>query len=61
MKYILNETPVRTSNNYKINNIEVEMDIPSIKSFSKYSVDGISYKETDDKNFESRIGLSFEK
>ena len=32
-KYILNETPSRTSVNYGINDITIEMDIPEIKLF----------------------------
>ena len=37
-KYILNETPVRTSNNFGINNIEVEMNIPQYKEFVRFDI-----------------------
>lgn len=37
-KYILNETPVRTSNNFGINNIEVNMDIPQYKEFVRFDM-----------------------
>ena len=37
-KYILNETPVRTSNNFGINNIEVEMNIPQYKEFERFDI-----------------------
>ena len=30
MKYILNETPVKTTNGFKINNISVDLDIPTV-------------------------------
>ncbi|MBR1377458.1 MAG: SufD family Fe-S cluster assembly protein [Bacilli bacterium] len=60
-KYILNETPVRTSNNYKINDITLELDIPTINSFDNYKVEGIEYKEYDTNSFTSKIGLSFTK
>lgn len=42
-KYILNETPVRTANNFGINNIELILDVPKIcKEFENFSI------ETDD-------------
>ena len=34
MKYILNETPVRTSNNFRINDITLDLDIEE-KELSK--------------------------
>lgn len=37
-KYILNETPVRTSNNFGINNIEIDMDIPTYKDFANFDL-----------------------
>lgn len=37
-KYILNETPVRTSNNFNINNIEVDLDIPEYKEFVNFDL-----------------------
>ena len=61
MKYILNETPVRTTEHAKINNIELELDIPKIDKFSSYKVNGISYKEYDKDNFVSDIGFKFDK
>ena len=42
-KYILNETPVRTANNFGINNIELILDVPKMhKEFENFSI------ETDD-------------
>lgn len=37
-KYILNETPVRTSNNFGINNIEIMLDIPMYKEFTTFDL-----------------------
>lgn len=37
-KYILNETPVRTANNFNINNIEVELKIPEYKEFNNFNL-----------------------
>ena len=44
MKYILNETPVRTSNNFRINDITLDLNIEE-KELSKINVKG-EYKET---------------
>ena len=39
-KYILNETPVRTANNFGINNVELTIDIPKIhKEFENFSIE----------------------
>ena len=61
MKYILNETPVRTTEHAKINNIVLDLDIPKIDKFSSYKVKGISYNEYDLNSFESNIGFKFDK
>ena len=63
-KYILNETPLRTSNNFGINNIEVLLDIPKCKEFENFNlytenidkidVEIISNKNEKEKN---KIGL----
>lgn len=37
-KYILNETPLRTSNNFGINNIGVTLDIPCKKVFNGFNL-----------------------
>ena len=37
-KYILNETPVRTANNFNINNIEVEFEVPQYKEFVNFDL-----------------------
>ena len=59
MKYILNETPVRTSNNFRINDITLDLNIEE-KEISKINVKG-EYKETIKENFNSRINLKHNK
>ncbi len=56
MKYILNETPVRTSNNFRINDLTIDLDIKE-KELSKLNVKGIEYKESIKTGFNSRINL----
>ncbi len=56
MKYILNETPVRTSNNFRINNITLDLNIEE-KELSKLDVKGIEYKSSIKDGFNSKINL----
>lgn len=63
MKYLLNETPVKTTNGFMINNISVDLDIPVVYKLNiiniicnemdklDISIDKVNKKET------SRIGL----
>ena len=60
MKYILNETPVRTSNNFRINDLTIDLDINE-KELSKLNVKGIEYKESIKDNFNSKINLKHNK
>ena len=59
MKYILNETPVRTSNNFRINDITLDLNIEE-KELSKINVNG-EYKESIKENFNSKINLKHNK
>ena len=70
--HFLNETTVRTSVNYGINNIKVEFDLPDEnkqKTFENFSIstdeiDKMNIKisdEVNEKEFSSKIGLSFKK
>jgi len=70
--HFLNETTVRTSVNYGINNIKVEFDLPDEnkqKTFENFSIstdeiDRMNIKISDEgneKEFSSKIGLSFKK
>ena len=56
MKYILNETPVRTSNNFRINDITLDLDIKE-KELSKLNVKGIDLNESINDDFSSKINL----
>ena len=63
MKYILNETPIKTTNNFRINNITVDLDIKET-DFNNY--DFSTEKDLDIKteiknNFNSKIGLERDK
>ena len=60
MEKILNSTPVRTTNNFKIN--DIKLDIPDIvfDSFDDYKIDG-EYTSSIKDNFKSRIGLEYDK
>ncbi|MBR6072973.1 MAG: SufD family Fe-S cluster assembly protein [Bacilli bacterium] len=50
MEYILNESPYKTTNGFKINNIKLDLDIPEI-----------TYLNPVNKKFNSKIGLEFDK
>ena len=50
MEYILNESAYKTTNGFKINNIKLDLDIPDI-----------TYLNPVDKEFNTKIGLSFNK
>jgi Fe-S cluster assembly scaffold protein SufB len=52
MKYILNETPVKTTNGFKINNISVDLDIPTVY---KLNIINITCEEMD------KIDISIDK
>ena len=60
MKYILNETPVKTTNNFRINNIDVNLDITetSFNDYNYINSDDIVIKEEIKNGFNSKIGLN---
>lgn len=61
MKYILNKTPLRTNEGYKLNDLKIDLDIPKITEFSNFSTnyDKINYFYSN--SFSSDIGLNFDK
>ena len=64
MKYNLNKTPVTTTNNFKINDIELELDIPnSLKNFSykvsEYDQNNINIKLNLERELVTKIGLPY--
>lgn len=64
-KYILNETPVRTTEGFKINNINIELDIPELEDFDDFIIENsknieITYKKIN-KPIETKIGITYKK
>ena len=60
MKYILNEIPVRTTNNFNINDLKIDLNLPTNLEFKKYKSNiDLNYNIID--NFDSKIGLKFDK
>ena len=63
MKYILNETPIKTTNNFRINNITVDLDIKET-DFNDYSFSttkDLDIKTEIKSDFNSKIGLGRDK
>ena len=63
-KYRLNDTPLRTSNNYGINDISLEIEKPVIKEFDNFSIQTYEPEENVkmtfggiDNKIDSKIGL----
>ena len=63
MKYILNklDSNVRTTNNFKINDITVDLDLPDTYSFHDFKSNYPIESTVIDKEITSRIGLTFNK
>ena len=62
MKYILNESPIVTTNGFQINNIKLDLDIPTNYNFHNFEIKNISNVVVEEKNsFTSDIGLSHDK
>ena len=56
MKYILNETPIRTTNSFRMNDIKLDLDIPTSTSFKAYNgYENIKYEY--DKEIKSSLGF----
>lgn len=61
MKYILNETPIKTTNGFRVNNVIVDLDLPSKYNFHDYEISSINNIKSNILNgFKSRIGLEHE-
>ena len=61
MKYILNESSVRTTNGFNINNVKIDLDVPNTYVFHDYKYNNINELIINDsikENFSSKIGLS---
>ena len=59
MEYVLNKTPIKTTNKDSVNAFVIDTTFPDMKEQSNYKIDA-SYNE-DISTFESKIGLSFTK
>ena len=58
MKYILNKTPIRTSNNFRINDIKLDLDMPSKSKFKEFKTNkDISINYEYSKSIKSNLGL----
>lgn len=62
MEYILNKTPIRTSNNFKVNDFKVDLDIKETP-FNDFNInnDKVIVKKQNRSNFASKIGLTSDK
>ena len=57
MKYILNETPIRTTNNFRMNDIKLDLEIPTSTSFKSFNgYENIKYEY--DKEIKSPLGFT---
>ena len=65
MKYLLNKLPVKTTNNFKINELEIDLELPTKYEFNNFDIkngDGLEITQNIvDDNLSSKIGLSFSK
>lgn len=57
MKYILNESPIRTTNGFRVNNVAVDLNIPLNMNFSDYK-SNIEITSNIKDSFSSNIGLN---
>ena len=60
MEYILNEIPVKTTNNFNINDLKINLSLPKTYEFKKY-ISNIDIEYSEIKNFNTKIGLEFKK
>ena len=61
MKYILNETPIRTTNGFNVNNIKVDLNVPENYIFHEYNTKNVDIRSSEELNFTSNIGLDNKK
>ena len=65
MQYIINETPLKTTNNFKINNLKIDLDIKeeTINDLiiNTKEINKLKVKTSIQDNFNSKIGLSHNK
>lgn len=57
MEYILNKTPIRTSNNFKVNDFKIDLDIKETEFNDFIISEDVDVKTSIKNNLESKIGL----
>ena len=61
MEYILNKSPLRTTENFKVNDFKIDLDIKE-KELGKFNIsDNVDYTEEIKTNLETKIGLPINK
>lgn len=65
MKYKLNELETKTTNNFKINNLEIELSLPQVEDLNEYIVNPNKNIKIEtrirNKSLKTKIGLTFSK
>ena len=65
MKYRLNELETKTTNNFKINDLEIELNLPKVEDLNKYIIDTNENIKVEskiiNKPLKTKIGLTFPK
>ena len=62
MKYILNELNIKTTNGFKINNLEIDLDVICLNTNKFYSIEGIEVSQKIKEDIlSSKVGLDFPK
>ena len=61
MKCILNEIPIKTTNNFNINDLKIDLDIPNNLEFKEFKTKNIDIKYNIINSFNSKVGLNFDK
>ena len=62
MEYKLNKLPVKTTNNFNVNSLSIDLDLNELNTNKLYVVDGIEVtQEIKNEKITSRVGLEFTK
>ena len=64
MRYTLNKIPIRTTNGFNINDLKIDLNLPTDFKFNKFitkNIDNIKVEYSYIDDFNSKIGLSFKK
>ena len=62
MKYILNKIPIKTTNSFNLNELQIDLDIPNNSNYKDFEMINSKYydiKTSIKKDLVSNIGLSF--